>query len=305
MQNVINLLDQLFQRTKNSKYAIDIADILLNSNNEGNEKQGLEILKVHSNTKELSEKMFINKIQYKINTILNRKELNISEVPDSLTVIIPTMWKCPADYFQFNLDVLANNNSVKKILIIDNSPSDNYLVIENKDKIQLIQNEANIGVNPAWNQGIEQTDSKYYLLLNDDCLVNGDIISAGVTILNEDKEVGIVNCHTKKIPLKKYEADCLRKMFFNVEYANHVGANPNGWFIMGRTKDYKPIPKELVYFYGDNLIHHNAVKAGKRIVKIISDYISHDVSTTVNILDLYRKGLLETEGQFYKQYIGN
>lgn len=301
MQNVINLLDQLFQRTKNRKYIVDIADILLNSNNEGNEKQGLEILRVHGDTKELSEKLYINRVQYEVDAILNRKELVISQVRNSLTVIIPTMWKCPADYFKFNLDILSANKSVEKILIIDNSPQDNYLVIENKDKIQVIENETNIGVNPAWNQGIEQTSSDYYLLLNDDCLINTDIISAGVTILHDDKEVGIVNCHTKKTPLKHYPDDCIR---LNVEYANHVGANPNGWFIMGRTEDYKPIPKELVYFYGDNLIHHNAVKAGKRVVKIISDYISHDVSTTVNKLDLYRKGLLETEGQFYKQHIG-
>jgi GT2 family glycosyltransferase len=217
----------------------------------------------------------------------------------NLTVVIPTMWKASSNYFLHNIEALKKSKVVKKVIIIDNNPQDNYLNI-NDGFVEVVTNNKNVGVNPAWNQGLEKVDTKYYLLLNDDCLVSPQVIQASVAVLEDDNSVGIVNCFTKKVPIYEYKSD--HELL--IEYANHLGVNPNGWFIMGHTKDYKPIPKELVYFYGDNFIHYNAVKDKKRVVKVISHFISHDVSTTVNNLDLYRRGLLDSEGEIYRGIIG-
>ena len=300
MSEIYKHLSKLYELTRNPKYALDIADLCITSNIKENLEYANSIYKNLGDSYECDKKVIPEYFKDYMSKLLDKKTIDyFCDEKYDLTVIIPTMWKSPSDYFIHNISVLSELPVVKKIIIIDNSPKDNYLKKYNENFIEIITNETNVGVNPAWNQGLEKVDTKYYLLLNDDCLISHNVIRACVTVLESDNTVGIVNCHTKKVPLVDYVS-----ISDYVEYTNHLGANPNGWFIMGHTKDYKPIPKELVYFYGDNFIHYNVIKQKKRVAKVISHYISHDVSTTVNILDLYKKGLLESEGVIYRQIIG-
>jgi len=310
MSEIYNCLTKLYELTRNPKYALDIADLCVNSKMKENIEYATSIYKNLGDSYQLHNTEFPEHYRGTMNDLLDVKRIDLSTYEKrgkSLSVIIPTMWKAPKNYFIHNLDHLVNSigfGSVKEIIIINNNPIGSELecfVKKEYPQIKIIDNEKNIGVNPAWNQGMELASGEFYLLLNDDCLLDYKIIESCVSILVQDKSVGIVNCHTKKVHICNYIERPVSK---HIDYVNHLGANPNGWFIMGRTEDYEPIPNQLVYFYGDDLIHYRVKRKKKRIVKLVSDFISHDVSTTVNDLDLYRKGLLESEGVIYRSIIG-
>jgi len=305
MDEIIKHLHCLFKLTNNPKYVVYIADYYTNSDQMKINMDAVDLYRRFCDTMELYNKQFNNVlVEKKVKDLLNEKTLIFTKYKNKkerLSVIIPTMWKCPESYFKHNVSEMLSSDCVKEIIIIDNDPSKKFnLPLD--PRIKMINNKINIGVNPAWNQGVLNSSAEYYLLLNDDCLISESVLEATVAVMDSDEEVGIVNYWTKKEPLNQYITR--RKPTFDIKYLNHIGPNPNGWFIGGRTKEYFPIPEELVYFYGDNLIHDKCKESGKRVVKIISDYISHDVSTTVKSLDLYRQGLLSKEGEIYKKIRG-
>jgi GT2 family glycosyltransferase len=58
--------------------------------------------------------------------------------------------------------------------------------------VRLIQNEANVGLGRASNQGIEASSAPYVLLLNDDTLVNGPSIDAMIDFMASTPRSGAV-----------------------------------------------------------------------------------------------------------------
>jgi hypothetical protein len=124
-------------------------------------------------------------------------------------------------------------------------------------------------------------------------------------ILEKDATVGLVSCATTKEELHIYTDKKIGNKVVYVNFDFRKINNSNGWYMMGRTGDWKQIPSGLDIFYGDDFIHYNVWESGKRVVKIMSNYISHDVSTTVNSLNIYSSNILLDEGETYKKYFEN
>ena len=74
-----------------------------------------------------------------------------------------------------------------------------------------------------------------------------------------------------------------------------------GWFIVGRKENYINIPKELKFFFGDNILYINNEVKGFKVSRIISKNISHFTSTTVNSLSLYQHGVLDEENLIFQK----
>ena len=66
------------------------------------------------------------------------------------------------------------------------------MVREQFPAVKIVQNESNVGLGRAQNQGIESTEGRYVLLLNDDTLVNGASLDAMVEFLDLHPDVGAV-----------------------------------------------------------------------------------------------------------------
>ena len=80
------------------------------------------------------------------------------------------------------------------VVVIDNGSTDGTqtMLREKFPMVQLIQNEHNVGLSRASNQGIQATRGRYVLLLNDDTLVNGASLGAMMDYLETHPKAGAV-----------------------------------------------------------------------------------------------------------------
>ena len=88
----------------------------------------------------------------------------------------------------------AGLHSSFDVLVVDNGSIDGSqaMLREKFPQVILIQNDDNLGLGKASNQGIEASNGKYVLLLNNDTIVNGSSIDAMVEFLEAHPETGAV-----------------------------------------------------------------------------------------------------------------
>ncbi len=216
------------------------------------------------------------------------------------TVIIPTLLRSPHT-LQKNIDILLKQNV--KLIIIDNSQHSGCKKYE-QENIKVYYFPENIGVNPAWNLGVANTQTEYYLLLNDDCIVWDKVIEVSENILS-DPVIGLLTYKTiNNMDINLYETLITgRNKSANLVIMDlHSRAARAGWFMFGRKSQYNPIPDELKIFFGDDILYKQLRKKGLRTVEDQTHFLTHFVSTTVNginaIPEYWRK-----EEDFYYNYI--
>lgn len=80
------------------------------------------------------------------------------------------------------------------VVVVDNGSTDGsqQMLQDKYPEVKLIQNKDNVGLGKASNQGIEGTQAKYILLLNNDTVVNGPSFDAMVDFLDQNPNVGAV-----------------------------------------------------------------------------------------------------------------
>jgi GT2 family glycosyltransferase len=78
------------------------------------------------------------------------------------------------------------------VVAVDNGSTDGSqaMLREEYPQVQIIQNERNEGLSRASNQGIEATQGRYVLLLNNDTLVNGPSLDAMVAYMDGHQDAG-------------------------------------------------------------------------------------------------------------------
>ncbi len=97
--------------------------------------------------------------------------------------------------------IQKTHHLVYEIIIIDNGSNYdleeeilNFKKIDKNLKINLIQNQVNLGFTKACNQGIKKAKGKYVLLLNSDTLVLADTLLKTVNFLEKNPLAGAVTC---------------------------------------------------------------------------------------------------------------
>jgi N-acetylglucosaminyl-diphospho-decaprenol L-rhamnosyltransferase len=80
------------------------------------------------------------------------------------------------------------------VIVVDNGSTDGsqQMLAEKYPEVKIIQNDSNLGLGKASNQGIEATNGRYVLLLNNDTIVNGAAFDAMVDFFEEHPRVGAV-----------------------------------------------------------------------------------------------------------------
>lgn len=124
-----------------------------------------------------------------------------SKTEDSIKIALTDMsivlvcWN-NKEYLEACLESLyaAGLRSSFDVVVVDNGSGDGSqdMLRDTFPSVQLIQNEGNVGLGKASNQGIEATRGRYVLLLNNDTLVNGFSLDAMVNFLDAHPEAGAV-----------------------------------------------------------------------------------------------------------------
>jgi len=80
------------------------------------------------------------------------------------------------------------------IVVVDNGSTDGSqkMLAEKYPQVKLIQNDSNLGLGKASNQGIDATRGRYILLLNNDTIVNGAAFDDMVDFLDQHPRTGAV-----------------------------------------------------------------------------------------------------------------
>ena len=80
------------------------------------------------------------------------------------------------------------------VFVVDNGSTDGIqqMLQEKYPDVKIIQNTGNVGLGKASNQGIEASNGRYILLLNNDTIVNGPSFDAMVKFLDENPRTGAV-----------------------------------------------------------------------------------------------------------------
>jgi N-acetylglucosaminyl-diphospho-decaprenol L-rhamnosyltransferase len=80
------------------------------------------------------------------------------------------------------------------VVVVDNGSTDGSqeMLREKYPEVMLIQNDYNVGLGKASNQGIEATNGRYILLLNNDTLVNGPSLQAMFDLMDQTPDAGAV-----------------------------------------------------------------------------------------------------------------
>lgn len=221
---------------------------------------------------------------------------------ECITVVIPTMLLCPKDVFEYTLDQLEQCELVKSIIIIDNTETkefDKNFTITNK--IKHLKLPGNQGA--TYNPGMELCDTEYYLLINDDVACRSSILYNCFCVMELDNNVGLIQINTKRMePLNEYIQSAGNKNEVNIVYPQNPRICMTGWFQFGRKEDWEPIPKELKYFYGDDLLLVHMMRKGRKVARIVSDYVSHMESSTVSKIVPVQTSLKE-EGIIFNQIV--
>jgi len=126
-------------------------------------------------------------------TLTSASILNKEVVPDMSVVLV--CWN-NKDYLEPCLYSLYQGDlkSSFDVVVVDNGSTDGSqkMLAEKFPQVILIQNNSNVGLGKASNQGIEATHSRYVLLLNNDTIVNGLSLDNMVDYLDVNPQAGAV-----------------------------------------------------------------------------------------------------------------
>lgn len=101
------------------------------------------------------------------------------------------------DYVRLGLHSIAGaewNNCSYECVYVDNGSTDSTLSMlrEEFPEVRVIANPSNLGFCKAANQGAEIANSRYYLFMNDDTIVQGDALATLAEFLDQTPDAGVV-----------------------------------------------------------------------------------------------------------------
>ena len=180
---------------------------------------------------------------------------------DKYSVIIPTLWQ--SKRIHTLLRDLIESDSVGDIILIDNNREYDNHYSEPLPRVQLVQPDQNIYVNPAWNLGVGLSKFDCIALANDDINFNTKIFRA----LNSEMllKYGFIGMGAENYKMESEQLD------LNLEIWDHE-VSDWGWgcLIFFHKSDWINIPDALKIWYGDNFIKelNPAPKATLRNFKV-------------------------------------
>lgn len=165
------------------------------------------------------------------------------------------------------------------IFLIDNGSTDDTFKLPEEFSdlpITYIRNDTNIGVNPAWNQGLQMLKSDIVGIINNDIEFPPYTFDLILEALNSWDKLGIV--HPRRADRSEFE-ECKPK--FPVLDTGH---GIQGFCMFMKTslwKEIGPVPKELIIFYGDDFIRTRTVELGYHLATIVNAPMFHHEGATV------------------------
>jgi glycosyltransferase involved in cell wall biosynthesis len=221
---------------------------------------------------------------YKINGVEQNRNANMS-YSKKFSVIVPTMWRSKP-LFNKSLERLVQQDLVGEIIVINNDVihTPDWIVLQNP-KIKMLNQEANIKVNPAWNLGAKESSYDIICIINDDLSFDPMLFNKISNHINDKIGVYgfIVGGHKYNQPeLTDGSIDL-------IEWSQDKSAYGFGQLIIMNKNDWVPIPEGLDVYFGDDFILHNTINSGKSVYLISNINYEEDFGATSRDLDIWKE----------------
>jgi FkbM family methyltransferase len=213
---------------------------------------------------------------------------------EKFSVIVPTMWRC--DTFPLFVKKLADTDLVGEIIIINNDVP-KTLKLEYSPKITLYNFKDNIGVNPAWNFGVQKAKFNKLCIVNDDVAFDTKLFEKIYDYVIPEKGVsGLCPGEVENFKQPPVTDKSIQIIPWEGQHTFGFGSlmfiHKNNWI---------NIPNELKIYYGDNFIFDRMLKLDKINYLITNiDYFTKWAQTTSDPT-ITSKELLESETKIYEQ----
>ncbi|MCD4669855.1 MAG: glycosyltransferase family 2 protein [Actinomycetia bacterium] len=126
----------------------------------------------------------------------------VNNVHPLVTIAIPT-YNRAGSYLREALAGAMNQTYENiEIIVSDNCSSDNteaFIKGISDRRIRYFRHKKNIGANNNFNYCLEQAKGDYFLLLQDDDMIDNDFVEACMTVANHSKDTGIIRTGTRII----------------------------------------------------------------------------------------------------------
>ena len=128
----------------------------------------------------------------------------INNVHPLVTIAIPT-YNRAGSYLRETLAGAMNQTYENiEIIVSDNCSSDNteaFIRGISDRRIRYFRHKTNIGANNNFNYCLEQANGDYFLLLQDDDMIDNDFVEVCMTVANHSKDTGIMRVPVRIIPV--------------------------------------------------------------------------------------------------------
>lgn len=217
---------------------------------------------------------------------------------NKFSIVIPTMWRYTpfCDFVQSLVDM----EIIGEVIIINNDMelTPDHTVLKHH-KVQLCNQQANIGVNPAWNLGVIGSKYTNICLMNDDVVFDlavfyrvANILSQGKLLVIDVKRFDDTTVNTGRIKIDPIAT---------TENLFHFGS----LMFMSKT-DWIPIPNGLRIFYGDNWIWETMRRRFEQTYAISELLFYTPGSVTCNLF-VNKQNILDMEteeyGRLFSEYL--
>ena len=170
-----------------------------------------------------------------------------------VTIVIPTLWRSPDTLHTTINSFKAHTGQYPgtEFILIDNANSD-YV----SDVINVIKPRKNIGVNPAWNIGVDLADNENVIIMNDDLTLNWKPVFECLTKFDfTDFDYGTISSDRFGLCIDGQEVNEDNDELIITR--NHSGRFFGfGCFFMVRKSTYHAIPRMWPIFHGDDIIYY-------------------------------------------------
>jgi hypothetical protein len=122
----------------------------------------------------------------------------------------------------------------------------------------MISQRDNIGVNPAWNLGVEIASSDRVCILNDDVVFDHKVFSRVDSVLSETSGVVGICPGVAEFNQPPFETGLVRILPWGGQHTYGFGC-----LMFVHRSWYIPIPKGLNIYYGDNWIFDTCMARGR------------------------------------------
>jgi FkbM family methyltransferase len=234
---------------------------------------------------------------YKVNAVeqnVNARVISTRPKVKQYSVIVPTMWRRPAEFVAF-LAKLCDHPAVDEIIIINNDNTQTPAEIVNHAKIHMFDFGRNIYVNPAWNLGVKTARNDRICIVNDDVGFDLNIFARLEDLLTPDTGV---------FGLCPGEPDFSQPPVTDgaIDIIPWTGQHTYGFgCLMFLHRDiWQEIPAGLEIYYGDNFIFDLQLKKGRTNYIIANMMFTGTFAATTSNTEL-TGGFLDREQVVYEQ----